>query len=265
MKKRNIITLITDFGEQDGFVGTMKGVILNINPDAQMIDISHKIQRHHINAGAFLLYNSYKYFPQGTIHTIIVDPGVGSDRKSVVVETSDYLFVAPDNKVLNYIFNYEKNYKVFEIQNKKLFLNNVSRTFHGRDIFAPVAAHLSLGLPAEKVGPQIYNFNKSEISTPKIYPDYIETQIIYCDIFGNLITNVEENLLKNKNFNIRFDQFMITQLSTSYSEGTDFKPIAIIGSSNFLEIAVNKDSAKEILKLDVGDKIIIHTHKEQIT
>ena len=143
MKPNGIITLLTDFGERDGFIGTMKGVILSINPKATIVDISHEIPAQDIEAGAFVLNNSYRYFPPGTIHVAVVDPGVGSNRKILAVQSDDYFFIAPDNQVLKYIFHASETLTVIEVLNKEFFLNKISQTFHGRDIFAPVAAHLS--------------------------------------------------------------------------------------------------------------------------
>ena len=257
MPKSNIITLITDFGLDDGFAGVMKGVILGINPGVNLIDISHNISKHNISAAAFLLNNSYKFFPKNSIHLVIVDPGVGSFRKAIIVQTNKYYFIAPDNQVLKYILNLEKEYKVFEIQNDQFFLQKPSNTFHGRDIFAPVAAHLSTGIESNEIGSEIFNFKKGEILKPVIEKSTITGQIMYIDIFGNLITNIDNSLIKNQKIDIILGKYRITSLSNSYSNGIESFPIALIGSAGYLEISINQKSAHQILKLDEGDEITI--------
>ncbi len=151
-----VITLLTDFGYRDGFVGSMKGVILGINPGAQIVDISHEVQPQNIDEAGFILFSTYNHFPEGTIHVAVVDPGVGSPRKIIAVKTRNYIFLSPDNGLLKYIFFREKNCRVFEVTNRIFFLNRVSSTFHGRDIFAPVSAHLSLGTNINEIGKKYF-------------------------------------------------------------------------------------------------------------
>ena len=257
MHASGIITLLTDFGEDDGFVGIMKGVILNINPQASIVDITHRVPSHNIEAGSFILYNSYKFFPPGTIHVAIVDPGVGSSRKAIAVQTKDYVFIAPDNQILKYIFHYEKSVRVFGISNQKYFLEHISNTFHGRDIFAPCAAYLSRGTPIEELGSRIDEINQGEIFKPIVSDTFIEGQIIYIDKFGNLITNIPASLIQHRKFKIRLENNEITSLSRSYSEEENSFPIALIGSSGFLEIVMYRQHAAYILNLKAGDKIKI--------
>ena len=262
MQATKIITLLTDFGDGDGFVGVMKGVILSINPQATIVDITHHVPRHNINAGAFILGNSYKFFPPGTIHVSVIDPGVGSTRKAIFVQTEKYFFVAPDNRVLKYIFHYEKRFTVHEILNDSYFLKKVSNTFHGRDIFAPCAAHLSLGVRIEKFGPQINNFERGRVFSPNVTKNHIEGQIVYTDKFGNLITNIHQSLVQRHSFQITLGNYVINSLSNSYSEGKNLLPIALIGSSGFLEIALFKQSARDILGFKEKDKLRVDLLKQ---
>lgn len=253
----NVITLLTDFGDKDGFVGTMKGVILRINPHANIVDITHQVPRHNVEAAAFILNNSYKFFPEHTVHVAIVDPGVGGRRRAIAVQTSEYFFIAPDNHILKYIFHNEKNIKVHQIMNRNYVLKEISYTFHGRDIFAPAAAHLSLGIQIEELGPQLTDFDRGEVSVPKYTHNYIEGQIVYSDKFGNLITNIPASLIPNRQLHLQLGEYEITALSNSYSEGLNSLPLALIGSSKFLEIAIYQQSAKHKLNLKVGDTIKI--------
>lgn len=194
-----VITLLTDFGNQDAYVGIMKGVIAGINPFANIVDICHSVPPQDVFNGAYLLYTSYKYFPRKTIHVAVVDPGVGSRRDIVCVETKDYFFLVPDNGLLSFIIQNEKPKSIFRITNNKYFLPSPSNTFHGRDVFAPVAAHLSLGAKPQQLGIKINQLEQLDI--PKPVPKkagQVEGQIIYIDRFGNLITNIKEEHMLNR-------------------------------------------------------------------
>ena len=191
MPRSRIITLLSDFGNQDAYVGIMKGVIAGINPLANIIDISHSIPPQDIFNGAYLLYTSYKYFPKGTIHVAVVDPGVGSQRDIVCVETQDHLFLAPNNGLLSFVVQEEKPKGIFRVTNNRYFLPSPSNTFHGRDVFAPVAAHLSLGIKPHQLGVKISKLEQLDIPKPHYKKTgQLEGQIIYIDRFGNLITNI---------------------------------------------------------------------------
>ncbi|UCE04584.1 MAG: SAM-dependent chlorinase/fluorinase [bacterium] len=257
MKPNGIITLLTDFGTTDGFVGTMKGIILSINPEAKIVDISHEIAAHDIEAGAFLLNNCYRYFPKGTIHVAIVDPGVGSERKILAVESDNYFFITPDNQILKYIFHSNETLTVVEVLNKRFFLDSVSHTFHGRDIFAPVAAHLSKGVAINQFGHEITNYDAGEIDEPIITESGIIGKIIYIDKFGNLITNITEDLISKQISLIKIGTTTINRLSDSYAEVYTGHPLAIIGSSGYMEIAVRNGNARKQLYLDRGEIITI--------
>ena len=208
-KKQSIITLITDFGLLDGYAGVMKGVIANINPSASVIDISHNIEPQNVFQAAYVLNSSYTYFPKGTIHVVVVDPGVGSGRKILCLKTEDYLFLAPDNGVLSFIVANEESPSIREVTNGKLFLPEVSNTFHGRDIFAPVAAHLSKGVSHKDLGKRTDKINEIDLPKPIRSPaGAITAEIIYVDGFANLITNIIMEIIDR--MKIRPERLVIT-------------------------------------------------------
>lgn len=254
-----VISLITDFGLRDNFVGVLKAVILRINPAAKIIDICHNINPQDILQAAFLLQSSYQYFPTKSVHLVVVDPTVGSKRKKILVETKNYFFLGPDNGVLSLALKAEEPLKIIEITNDKYFLKPTSDTFHGRDIFAPVAAYLSKGEPIQKFGQRINSFKTLEVPQVKINKQELAGEIIYIDRFGNLISNIDkttlENFIKNKKFKICIKDKMINKISHSYCESKGTKPVALIDSFNYLEIALNSVSAKDYLGIDKGEKI----------
>lgn len=254
---QRIITLLTDFGAQDYFVGAMKGVILSVNRQAKIVDVSHEIAPQDIRSGAFMLLNYYKTFPSQTIHICVVDPGVGSKRRAILVETDNEFFIAPDNGLLSFIFENEKAFRVYEITNEKFFRLPVSRTFHGRDVFAPVAAHLSGGISVKEFGEEITDFVRFNISAPCGVSDTeIKGEIIYVDHFGNLITNLKpENL--SENFRLRINEQSVQKHQTFYSQASDGEIFSIFGSAGFLEIAAFRDSAKRLLNAKIGDEILV--------
>ncbi len=255
MIPNGIITLTTDFGLADGFVGVMKGVIYSINRHALIVDITHHIPAQQVEVGSFILQNSYHYFPKGTIHIAVVDPGVGSQRKILAVAANDHFFLAPDNQILKYIFYKNETLAVYEVLNQTYFCSRISQTFHGRDIFAPVAAHLSKGLSLEKLGSLTTNYNRGLIPAPKKMNKKIIGSILHVDNFGNLITNVEERHLSINQFVIKLGKIMIDGLSHSYSDVPSGKSLAIIGSSGFLEIAVREGNAAQQFALTTGDSL----------
>ena len=259
MEYSGIITLTTDFGDRDGFVGVMKGVILSINPDAKIVEITNKIERHNIDQAAFVIKNSFSFFPEKTIHIVIVDPGVGSSRRIIILEYKEHYFVAPDNGVIKYIISEKGEHQVYNVINKDYFLETVSSTFHGRDIFAPVSAHLSLGINPEKFGPQIFDYIKNENLEPIISKDKIIGKVIYCDRFGNIITNIKKSDIPG---NIQTDDVLINikecnikGITQCYSDGDKVKPSAIFGSTGFLEIAIYLGNASEILNIKTGESV----------
>lgn len=252
-----LIAIVTDFGLKDGFVGTMKGVIYGINPQSVIVDISHDISPQNIREGLFVLESSYRYFPEETIFLVVVDPGVGSHRKALLLKAEKYFFIGPDNGIFSFLYKKEKP-EIIEITNRDYCLPEISQTFHGRDIFAPVAGHISKGIDYSLMGRKIDNIILLPGLVPEILPDKkIMGQIIYIDKFGNLITNITENFLNNRDITIKLKNTIITGLSTSYGEVSPGKPLAIIGSSGYLEIAVNHGNAGDLFCCHGGEKIFL--------
>ncbi len=239
-KAQPIITLITDFGLQDGYVGVMKGVIANINPSAKIIDISNNIKPQDVFQAAYVLYNSYSYFPKGTIHVVVVDPGVGSKRKILCLKAKDYFFLAPDNGVLSLIVVGEEYPSIREVTNKEFFLQKISNTFHGRDIFAPLAAHLSNGVSHKSLGKRISSIKEINLPKPIRSPGgVLKAEIIHVDGFGNLVTNINKEVFnrmdsKSKSPLIIAGKKRIKKVSKSYTDVGDKEPLAIFGSSGYL-------------------------------
>lgn len=251
-----IITFTSDFGLEDPFVGIVKGVILSLNPNVTIVDITHLIPPHDVLQAALTLRSAYRFFPPQTIHLAVVDPGVGSSRKPIVIDSPPYLFVGPDNGIFSFVVG--ENFSAYLLENPRFFLPKVSKTFHGRDIFAPVSAHLSLGVPPSAMGRKLDGIEKLSLPTPVVQENRIVGQIIAFDRFGNAITNIPEELLEGKeNLKIRIGEHIIEGLSNFYGEKEPPAPLAIIGSSGFLEISVNLASAREILRLEKGDEVEI--------
>ncbi len=260
MKK--VITLLTDFGTRDPYVASMKGVILGINPEAKIVDITHQIPPQDILEAAYTLFASYKYFPKGTIHIIVVDPGVGSRRRIIALKTEDYIFIAPDNGVLSLVLQKEKVKvkEIIEITNKKYFLKPVSDTFHGRDIFSPVAAHLSKGVPLRNFGKRIEKIKELKITTSEMKKGKLIGRIIHIDRFGNLVTNIDREIpsklkIKNEKVKIEIGKRKIVGIKRSYVSVKRGELLALFGSSGFLEISVNLGNASKVLGVKRGEKI----------
>lgn len=262
-----IITLTTDFGTSDAYVGIMKGVILGINPHAQIVDITHDIPPQDVHEAAFLIHAAHRYFPKDTIHTLVVDPGVGSNRRAIACQTDNAFFVCPDNGVLNYLVGENSGLNALAvtavtIENPTYLLPHVSNTFHGRDMFAPVAAHLSLGVPLADIGTPAHNLVQLPMPTVHIADDTLTGQIIKVDSFGNLITNISEADFvafteTASAYTIQAGDVCLNRLNRAYAESDTGEPLAIIGSVGLLEIAVNCGSAAEHLRLKRGDAVII--------
>jgi len=262
LSRRPCITLITDFGRQDHYAGTMKGVILNINPEVQIVDICHETAPYDIFEAAYALLQSYRFFPPDTIHLVVVDPGVGTSRRPILVRAGRYRFVAPDNGVLSLIFTREENVQVRHITADHFFLNPVSNTFHGRDIFAPVAGWLSKGVQEEKFGDPITDYAKLSSPKPKrVSKNLVKGMTLKVDWFGNLVTNISpEDVpeLFSENpppFKIIINHHEITRLNLAYSMGRPSELFAIVGSSGFIEISTNRGSAAKILNATRGVEV----------
>ncbi|MCD6166555.1 SAM-dependent chlorinase/fluorinase [bacterium] len=254
-----MITLLTDFGWQDGYVGVMKGVIWGINPNVQIVDFSHDIAPQDIDAAAFVLKISYPYFPKDTVHVVVVDPGVGSERQILGVKTEAGYFLAPDNGVLKYIFDELPRCQVISINQRRFFLSEVSQTFHGRDIFAPVAAHLSKGENFYNLGSPTKAFFKGTVWHPTRNKSSIEGRIIYIDRFGNLISNISkrlfDDLTKRRTFVIQVGKWQLEQIIGSFVQGGKEHFLAYFDSSGFLGFSFYGANAQQKTGLKVGEPV----------
>jgi S-adenosyl-L-methionine hydrolase (adenosine-forming) len=255
---RPIITLTTDFGLSDHFVGTMKGVILGIAPTAQIVDISHGIQPFEIADGAFTIAQAYRYFPKKTIHVIVVDPGVGSARRPLLAEMAGQYFIAPDNGVLSMVFAREKP-KVRHISNERYFLHPLSRTFHGRDVFSPVAAHLAAGVTPAQFGKRIEDYLRASFHKPIQTGKHVWTgAILKVDHFGNLATNLHIDdfpSVRTHAFAMNAGLQVITRLALTFSECAPGELFVIVGSSGYLEVAASEGSAAKTLGCGPGSPV----------
>jgi len=262
LPRKPLVTLISDFGHADHFVGAVKGVILNINPDVQIVDICHEVNSYDIFDAAFSLAQSYRLFPADTIHLVVVDPGVGTARRPLLARTIEYKFIAPDNGVLSLIYEREESIEVRHVTSDHYFLNPVSNTFHARDIFAPVAGWLSKGLEVDKFGEPITDFAKFTSPRPKRVSDQlVKGVVLRIDKFGNVITNLTPEdvpALFAENpppFKIIIGQQEITKLNLAYSMGKPSEIFAIVGSSGYVEICTNRGSAAKALNAGRGAEV----------
>lgn len=263
---RPIIALTTDFGLEDGYVGTMKGVILGINPEVAIIDLSHRIAPQDVRQAAYVLAAACPRFPPGTIHVVVVDPGVGSERRAIALETPTARFVAPDNGVLSYILaglgsnesgTIPPGCQAVHLNNPRYWLAEVSSTFHGRDIFAPVAAHLSLGVPLEELGEHIEEVVLFPTPRPELRADgMLVGHVIHIDRFGNLITDVKGRSLRPGSI-IEVRGREIQGVSRTYADVKEGELLALIGSSGHLELSVRDGSAAQELEARVGDEVVV--------
>jgi len=254
------IALITDFGTRDWFVGAMKGVILGINPRATIVDIAHEIPPGDIRGAALALMASYRYFPEGTVHVAVVDPGVGSPRKAIAVRAANRFFVGPDNGVLSWALARERIQTLRQLENPQYFLEPVSRTFHGRDIFAPVAAHLSRGRSLARVGRELKDLVRLPGLTPTRHGGELRGEIVHLDRFGNGITNIEAERVsyaRPTTCEVMGERKTRCALAAFYCAVPVNHLVAVIGSSGLLEIAVNGGSAARQFGLRIGDPVIV--------
>ena len=259
-----IITLLTDFGYKDHYVAAMKGVILSICPDALIVDVTHGIRKFDVRSAAYVLRGAARYFPPGSIHVVVVDPGVGTERRGIVVKTKNYLFVGPDNGVIALAALKDGVEEIRVIENRELMLSEVTPTFHGRDVFAPVAAHLAKGLPLEKVGRKAEEFIVPEYARPRVRNGLIECEVIYVDDFGNAALNVDRELLEKLGINYGDEADVLIasrklhlKLLPSYGYVDEGEPLLVINSEGFLEISVNRGSAASILGIKPGTKVVM--------
>jgi len=261
---RPIITLTSDFGLNDHFVGTMKGVILNICPDAEIVDISHAVQAFDVLDGALAIAQSYSQFPAGTVHIVVVDPGVGSARRPIIVAGDRHYFVAPDNGVLSLVYAREERLRVYHVTAGHYFLQPVSHTFHGRDIFSPVGAWLAKGVDLSKFGEEVSDFVRFNLPKPKaLDANTVRGIVLKADRFGNLVTNITPEDLpalfeaSPRPFRIVVGQGVVTRICASYVEGAANELFGILGSMGYLEIAANRASAAQLAGTTKGAEVTV--------
>lgn len=271
-REPSVITLTTDFGIADAYVGLMKAAVLSINPYSQIVDISHSIYRQSVISGAFIFGNSYHFFPENTIHVVVVDPGVGTTRELVVAMDNKYLYLAPDNGILspviknafsgripdttNGFIDVPDQLLVYKITNNRYWTHPVSSTFHGRDILAPVAAHLSLGLPPSEMGEPVRSLEY--LDTPRLIweSDRLDGKVMHLDHFGNIITNIGSNLVRpEQDLRIHVGKEVVRGVSANYRDNPGL--LALIGSSDTLEISVTNGNAAESLGISIGDSVFV--------
>lgn len=252
---RPTITLTTDFGLSDHFVAVMKGVILRICPDAEIIDISHEVRPFEVSQGAFLLAQAYPYFPEKTVHVAVVDPGVGTSRRPLLIEAAGQYFIGPDNGVLAMVYA-SISHTARIITNESYFLHPVSQTFHGRDVFAPAAAHIAAGAQPDSFGALIEDHLKLAFDKPQRTAKRVWTgTVLHADRFGNLITNFHAKdfpELATRKFDMAIGTRRVDWLARSYAEAPPGECFAIVGSSGFLEVAANQASAAHLLGCGPG-------------
>ena len=270
-----IITLTTDFGYDDAYVAAVKGAILSINPQASIVDVTHSVRPQDILEAAFILNTAYRYFPKQTVHVAIVDPGVGSERRGIILKTASAIFVAPDNGILSYVIDdlfsvesrsvieqthglteivFKTGLEAAAITDPRFWRHPVSPTFHGRDIFAPVAAGLSLGISPYEFGEKISSLHALPVAKPSLDPDgNLVGQVLHVDRFGNLITNIRSNSLTGKDVAIEVTGQRIQGISDYYAQKEGV--MAVVGSSGYLEISLRDGSACDFLGIGVGDEI----------
>jgi S-adenosyl-L-methionine hydrolase (adenosine-forming) len=255
------IALLTDFGLRDHYVAAMKGSILCVVPNAAIVDISHQVEPHNINEGAFTLWQASRWFPRGTIFVGVVDPGVGTGRKLIGLKTARSVFLAPDNGLLKFVMTFEKVQAIREISSEGLLERPISSTFHGRDILAPIAAKLSMKMPFSRIGPCYTPQETMQVQPAHVTKNQINADILYQDHFGNMITNVEldnlEQWRKKSCIKSRVKSKMITGLYENYQELPRGQAGFITGSAGLLEIACKESSAAKFLNISVGYEIII--------
>jgi S-adenosyl-L-methionine hydrolase (adenosine-forming) len=254
-----IITLTTDFGTNDYLVGAMKGVILNINPAARIVDINHHVAAFDILDGALAIASAYKYFPPRTVHIVIVDPGVGTERRPLLVSGEKHYFIAPDNGVLSMIFERE-NCVVRHVTSEHYFLSPISPTFHGRDVFAPTAAWLAKAWQTEAFGEEITDYVRFTMPKAKPAGNAVKGVVLRVDTFGNLMTNlttedVPPAAVASGDIKLAVNGKEVRKMARTFGDGIPGEPIAVFGSAGYLEIAVNRGNAARTLGVNRGAEV----------
>ena len=257
-----IITLTTDYGTNDHLVGTLKGVILKINPEATIVDITHDVAPYDVLDGALAIASAYPYFPARTVHVVIVDPGVGTERRPLLVNAEPQYFIAPDNGVLSLVYEQHENLVVRHVTAEHYFQQPVSKTFHGRDIFAPVAAWLTKGWQTASMGEEISDYKRFALPKPKAAESATQGAVLRVDHFGNLLTNfrptdLPDGALKSGTLKMQVNGKEVNRLVETFAQGEPGEPVAIVGSSGFIEIAVNKGNAARVVGAGRGAAVVV--------
>jgi S-adenosyl-L-methionine hydrolase (adenosine-forming) len=253
-KASGVVALITDYGLQDSYAGVMKGAILSANPRARIVDLTHDVPPQDVREGARVLSAALPYFPDGTVFVAVVDPGVGSDRAILGMEVGRHLFLAPDNGLLGFLKSHAR--RIVRIAESKYFLQPLSQTFHGRDIFAPVAGRLAAGADLSRFGPAAKTMKTLDRSEPRVSRDAVEGQVVAIDRFGNLITNIPGGMLP-RGATITVGRRVVRVLSRSYAEAPKGGLLALVGSTGHLEISVNHGSARKAAGIQRGDRVLV--------
>jgi S-adenosylmethionine hydrolase len=259
-----IVTLTTDFGLKDPYAAEMKAAILSIYPNAVIVDITHEIAKFNIRMGAYILASAAPYFPKGSVHAAVVDPGVGTQRRPILIQTKQGFFVGPDNGILVLAAKKQGITRVHELANPRFMLPKVSNTFHGRDVFAPAAAHLLKGVKPEEFGPEIREAAKPEFAKTKRKNGVLVGEVWHVDGFGNIITNISEKEVAQSHVkgavSVELPGCKLKlKVCKAYGETKPREPLALIGSHGFLEIALNQGNAAEKFKTKIGDKVTVRT------
>lgn len=260
---RGPVVLFTDFGLRDPYVGVMKGVILGINPRASLVDLWHGVEPQNIGAASYWLSVSFPFFPSGSLFVCVVDPGVGGDRGILCAWGKEYIFLAPDNGLLTRVVRREPSLQVLRVTNNKLFLSPVSATFHGRDIFAPVAAHLSLGLSPREVGERVSKIKEIPLPEPLLRKGQIRGEVIHVDHFGNLVTNIDRDVFERafghavENRVVRMGRGREVPLLRCYQDVKPGKGLGYFGSFGCLEMGIHGGRADEFFSVGIGGKVIV--------
>ena len=258
-----LITLLTDFGLQDFFVGVMKGVILSANPHARIVDLCHGIAPQDVRRAGFVLAGAYSYVPEGTIHVCVVDPGVGSSRRILAAEIGGHVFLAPDNGLLSFVLEDQPAGRIIAVKRRRFFRDPVSTTFHGRDIFAPVAGHLSLGRDIGELGEPAGEIVRFDVPAPSLLPDgKLAGEVVCVDRFGNLITNIRREELEGlcgsvRNCVVRIGRRRMRGVHRAYSSAKPGEMLALVNSLDRLEIAVRDGSAAEVTRRGAGESVFV--------
>jgi S-adenosyl-L-methionine hydrolase (adenosine-forming) len=259
---RPIITLTTDYGSTDHLVGAMKGVILNINPEAEVVDITHGVRPYDILDGALAIGQVYRYFPPKTVHVVVVDPGVGTQRRPILVSSEQQYFIAPDNGVLSVVYEHDPSVTAWHITAEHYLLHPVSNTFHGRDVFAPAASWLTKSWQPSAFGEEVHDLVRFTLPKPKAFGKEVKGVVLRVDNFGNLVTNVTPEdvpqlAAADGKFKIHAGSAEISKLSQTFAQGAPGEVLGVIGSSGYLEVSVNRGSAAKTLGVQRGAEITV--------